>query len=196
MLQLLYVYLQTCVTFKEIHIFFTWQQSITFCSSSFFWVINQVNPSQVAFQTESIQRIDVYDENQAGLYATSLRQKQGIKMPLGNPLTKAHIVLLWEERTLMPFPLIDALGMSNIYKNVMAWQPAIKLVITEPVQKPDRKEEMLGVMSAWRTRRGGTEACKQLFSDCLRLAEISKRVLVMLWKTMLLSWWAHKRFDG
>lgn len=117
-------------------------------------------------------------------------------MPLGSPLTKAHIVRLWEERTLMPFPLIDALGMSNIYKNVMAWQPAIKLVITEPVQKPDRKEEMLGVMSAWRTRRGGTEACKQLFSDCLRLGEISKRVLVMLWKNNVVElvgtqevWW-------
>ena len=41
-------------------------------------------------------------------------------MPLGNPLTKAHIVLMRKERTLRPFPLIDALGKPNIYRNVMA----------------------------------------------------------------------------
>lgn len=40
-------------------------------------------------------------------------------MPLGDPLTKAHIVLLREEHTVRPFPLIDALGKSNIYRNVM-----------------------------------------------------------------------------
>lgn len=71
-------------------------------------------------------------------------------MPLGDPLTKAHIVPLREEHTVRPFPLIDALGKSNIYRNVMARQPSIKLVITQPIQKRDRKEEMLGMMSARR----------------------------------------------
>lgn len=47
-------------------------------------------------------------------------QKWGIKMPPGDPLTKAHIVLLREEHTVRPFPLIDAPGKSNIYRNVMA----------------------------------------------------------------------------
>lgn len=41
-------------------------------------------------------------------------------MPLGDPPTKAHIVLLREEHTVRPFPLIGALGKSNIYRNVMA----------------------------------------------------------------------------
>ena len=41
-------------------------------------------------------------------------------MPLGNPLTKTHIVLLREKHTVRPFPLIDGLGKSNIYRNVMA----------------------------------------------------------------------------
>lgn len=54
------------------------------------------------------------------LYAGSKRQKWGIKMPLGDLLTKAHIVLPREEHTVRPFPLIDALGKSNIYKNVIA----------------------------------------------------------------------------
>lgn len=89
-------------------------------------------------------------------------------MPLGDPLTKAHIVPLKGEHTVRPFPPIDALGKSNIYRNVMAWQPSIKLVITEPIQKRDRKEGMPGMMSARRT-----EACKQLFSDCLRFSGIS-----------------------
>lgn len=47
-------------------------------------------------------------------------QKWGIKMPPGDPLTKAHIVLLRKEHTVRPFPLIDAPGKSNIYRNVMA----------------------------------------------------------------------------
>lgn len=64
--------------------------------------------------------IQFRNENWMRFYAGSLRQKWGIKMPLGDPLTKAHIVLLREEHTVRPFPLIDALGKSNIYRNVMA----------------------------------------------------------------------------
>lgn len=45
------------------------------------------------FQTESIKQMDFCDENRAEFYAASRRQKQGIKMSLGIPLTKAHIVL-------------------------------------------------------------------------------------------------------
>lgn len=41
-------------------------------------------------------------------------------MSLGDPLTKAHIVPLQGAHTVRPFPLIDALGKSNIYRNVMA----------------------------------------------------------------------------
>lgn len=88
-------------------------------------------------------------------------------MPLGDPLTKAHIVLLREEHTVRPFPLIDALGKSNIYRNVMAWQPSIKLVITEPIQKRDRKEGMLWMMSAWRGGKGARRHVNSC-SECLR----------------------------
>lgn len=76
--------------------------------------------------------------------------------------TMAHIVLPREEHTVRPFPLIDALGKSNIYRNVMAWQPSIKLVITGPIQRRDR---MPCMTSAWqgegRVREGGH--LKQLF---------------------------------
>lgn len=41
-------------------------------------------------------------------------------MPLGDLFTKAHIVLAREEHKVRTFPLIDALGKSNIYRNVMA----------------------------------------------------------------------------
>lgn len=41
-------------------------------------------------------------------------------MPLRDPFTKAHIVLVRAEHTVRSFPLIDALGKSNIYRNVMA----------------------------------------------------------------------------
>lgn len=41
-------------------------------------------------------------------------------MPLDDLLEKAHIVLVRDEHTVKPFPLIDALGKSNIYRNVMA----------------------------------------------------------------------------
>lgn len=89
----------------------------------------------------------------------------GTKTPLGDPPTKAHIVLLWEDHTVRPYPLIDALGKSNIYRNVMPWQPSIKHVITKPIQKRDRKEGMLGMMSA---RRGG-EGARQRVNSCSRI---------------------------
>lgn len=59
------------------------------------------------------------NDNYIRFYGSSLRQKWGIKMPLGNPLNKGtHCVR--KEHTVRTFPLIDALGKSNIYRNVMA----------------------------------------------------------------------------
>lgn len=76
----------------------------------------------------------------------------------------AHIVLQREEHTVRPFPLIDALGKSNIYRNVMAWQPSIKLVITGPIRRGDRMPRMT---SAWqgeeRVGEGARGHVKQLF---------------------------------
>lgn len=141
--------------------------------------------------------IQFRNENWMRFYAGSLRQKWGIKMPLGDPLTKAHIVLLREEHTVRPFPLIDALGKSNIYRNVMAWQPSIKLVITEPIQKRDRKEEMLGMMSAWRRGKGA----RRHVNSCSRIVCGSARyrachVFVMSSGSQC-DWvqWVHEKFD-
>lgn len=56
-------------------------------------------------------------------------------MPLGDLFNKdTHC----SSDTVRPFPLIDALGKSNIYRNVMSWQPSIKPVITAPIQRRNR----------------------------------------------------------
>lgn len=85
-----------------------------------------------------------------------------IRMPLDDPLNKDTHCASGSTHTERPFPLFDALGKFNIYKNVMAWQPSIKLVITKPIQRRDR---ILRMMSAWWGVKGArrhVNSCSQI----------------------------------